>query len=187
MEDKTSVLIVDDNASFCKTISLVLKRKGYAVTTATGGQEAVKEVEKRPFDMIFIDIKMPEMNGVETYRKIKKIRPEIAAVMMTAYAVDDLIQEALEEGAYGIIHKPLDIDEAIDFLEWTKEAKKRGIVLVVDDDDGTCVTFRKILSRRGFKVSIVHSGEEAIAMMKVKTHDILFIDMKLPNKHGLET
>lgn len=117
MSDKPSILIVDDNESFCKTMSLVLKRKNYKVTTAEGGREAIKETEKKPFDMIFIDIKMPQMNGVETYKRIKRIRPEASVVMMTAYAVDELVKEALEEGADGIIHKPIDIQEVMSFIE----------------------------------------------------------------------
>ena len=187
MRDKASVLIVDDNESFCKTMSLVLKRKHYNVTTAAGGREAIKKTGKKPFDIIFMDVKMPQMNGVETYKRIKRIRPEASVVMMTAYAVDELIKEALEEGADGIIHKPLDIQEVMSFIELAREAQERVIILVVDDNEGTCVTLRKILNRGGFKVSIAHTGEEAIAKMKKRKHDIIFIDMKLPKKNGLQT
>jgi len=187
MAKKASVLIVDDNIGLCKTMSFVLGHKGYAVITARDGVEAIARVKERPFDIVFMDIKMPVMDGVETYRRIKKIRPEVVAVMMTAYAVEDLVQEALQEGAYGVIHKPLDIEKVIALCERARQSEQGALILVVDDDPGTCITLKTILTRKGYKVGIAHSGGEAIAMAQEKTYDINFIDMKLPTINGLET
>jgi len=123
MEKKASILIVDDNTSLCKTVSSILGRKGYAVTTAKDGLEAIERVKENPFDMTFMDIKMLPIDGVETYRKIKKIRPKAMVMMMTAYAVEELVQEALQEGAYGITYKPLDIDRVVAVVEEAREAR----------------------------------------------------------------
>ena len=122
MKEKASILIVDDNINLCKTLSSILGHKGYAVATAQDGLEAIVRVKEQPFDMIFIDIKMPPIDGVETYRRIKKIRPEAMVMMMTAYAVEDLVQEALQEGAYGITYKPLDIERVVAVIEEAREA-----------------------------------------------------------------
>ena len=187
MEDKPHILIVDDNASLCRTMSLILRRRGYAVTTARDGLVAIEKVKEKPFDMIFMDIKMPLMDGVETYRRIKKISPEAMVMMMTAYAVEDLVQQALEEGAYGIIYKPLDIERVVDIIEEAKKNKQGALVLVVDDDPSTCTTFKNILLKKGYQVSVAHDGEEAIAVAQERKHDLLFIDMKLPTINGLET
>ena len=187
MEEKASILIVDDNISLCKTMSFVLGRKGYAVTTAKDGPEAIERVKKNPFDMIFMDIKMPLMNGVETYRRMKKIRPEAVVMMMTAYAVEELVQKALQEGAYGITYKPLDIERMVAVIEEASEAKEGALILVVDDDPRTCITLRNILIKRGYGVGIAHTGEEAIAMAQERAYDIVFIDVKLPTINGLET
>ena len=186
-DEKTSILIVDDNISLCKTMSFVLERKGYATTTAKNGPEAIKNVKERPFDMIFMDIKMPLMDGVETYKNIKMIRPDAVVMMMTAYAVEDLVQEALQEGAYGIIYKPLDIDKVLAHIEKVMKIKQGMLVLIVDDDVGTCKSFKNILAKKGFTVGIAHSGEEAITLAQEKKYDIIFIDMKLPTINGLET
>ncbi|MCK4965116.1 MAG: response regulator, partial [Dehalococcoidia bacterium] len=59
MEAKANILLVDDNVSLIKTMSFALKRNGYAVTTAKDGREAIAKVKEQPFDMIFMDIKMP--------------------------------------------------------------------------------------------------------------------------------
>lgn len=187
MEDKPHILIVDDNISLCKTMSFVLRRKGYAVATAKDGPEAIVRVKERSFDMIFMDIKMPLMDGVETYRKIKQIRPEAVVMMMTAYAVENLVQQALQEGAYGIIYKPLDIEKAVTVIEEARKAKEGVLILVVDDDPGICITLKNILTKRSYKVGIAHTGEEAIVMAQERAYDIIFIGMKLPTINGLET
>ena len=121
MSQTASVLIVDDNASQYKTMSLILRRKGYAVATASDGPEAIEKVRQGLFDMIFLDIKMPHMNGVETYRRIKEIRPDAVVMMMTAYAVEDLVRQALQEGAHGILYKPLDIERVIVIVEEARQ------------------------------------------------------------------
>jgi len=187
MEEKASILIVDDNISLCKTMSFALRRKGYSVTTANDGLEAIERVEERPFDMVFMDIKMPLMDGVETYKRIKEIRPEAAVMMMTAYAVEELVQEALQKGAYGVVYKPLDIEKAVTIIEEARERGEGALILVVDDDPGTCITLKSVLTKRRYKVGIAYTGEEAIALARETAHDIILIDMKLPTINGLET
>lgn len=184
---EASILIVDDNIGQCKTMSFILERNGYAVTAADNGPEAISIVEKKPFDIIFMDIKMPIMNGVEAYKKIKNIRPGAKVIMMTAYAVEDLVEEALQEGAYAIIYKPLDIEKVLELVKKANDAKQGGLILVVDDDPGTCTTLKNILVKKGNNVGIANTGEEAITIVQKKTFDILFIDMKLPTLNGLET
>lgn len=168
-------------------MSLILERKGYDVTTAKDGPEAIEKVRKRPFDIIFMDIKMPLMDGVEAYKRIKKIRSEAVVIMMTAYAVEDLVAEALKEGAYGIVYKPLDIEKVAALIKRVKEAKNGALILVVDDDPNTCIILKNILIKRGYRVGIAYTGEEAIAMARERVYDIFFIDMKLPTINGLET
>lgn len=187
MPNKAKILIVDDNVSQCKTMAFIMQRKGYDVTMAENGPQAIALVEKHPFDIIFMDIKMPLMNGVEAYKKIKKIRPDTKVMMMTAYAVEDLVQQALEEGAYGIIYKPLDIEKILEVVETAKQTENGALILVVDDDPGTCTTLKNILIKKGFRVGVAHTGEEAVATAKQEAYDIIFIDMKLPTLNGLET
>ena len=121
MEDQSHILIVDDNVGLCRTICIVLERKGYAVSTANSGREAIEKVQERPFDLIFMDVKMPHMDGVETYRRIKEIKPGAMVMMMTAYAVEDLVQEALQEGACGIVYKPVDIEKLVAIIEEARQ------------------------------------------------------------------
>ena len=124
MENKASILIVDDNISLGKTLSFILRRNGYTVISAVDGPQAIEKTREMPFDMIFMDVKMPLMDGVETYRRIKEIRPEAVVTMMTAYAVNDLIKEALQEGAYGVIYKPLDMEKVVALIEGQGKSRR---------------------------------------------------------------
>ncbi len=125
---KPNILIVDDNDSLCKTMSFILSRKGCDVTVANDGFEAVQRVKEGQFDIIFMDIKMPQMDGVETLKEIKKIRSEVV-VMMTAYSVDGLVEEAMEEGAYRVLYKPLDMPEVLGLLDEIQEKKQKDSMI----------------------------------------------------------
>ena len=109
-------------ASMTRTIALILQHKGYAVDVAQDGLTAIEKVEQTPFDAVLMDIKMPRMSGVEAHRRIKAIHPRMPVIMMTAYALEDLVAEALQEGAYAVVYKPLGIDRVIELIE---EARNR--------------------------------------------------------------
>lgn len=187
MTNKGSILIVDDNLSQSRTMELILGRKGYSVTAARDGLEAIEKVSKNRFEIIFMDIKMPVMNGVETFKKIKEIRSDAAVVMMTAYAVEDLVREAILEGAFGVLYKPLNIEKAIGLVEEAKGNRLGGLILIVDDDESICATFRLILTQKGYRVHVVNTGEEAIEQARRNSFSVIFLDMKLPTINGLET
>jgi DNA-binding NtrC family response regulator len=187
MGEKARVLIADDNVSLCRTMALALRRKGYDVATAEDGPGAVEAVKTGSFDVIFLDIKMPVMDGVETFREIRRTGCNAVVVMMTAYAVEDLVQDALKEGAHGVVYKPLDIDKVINLIEDVGETREGALILVVDDDPGLCATMKNVLMTKRYTVGVASTGEEAIALAREKDFDIIFIDMKLPTINGLET
>lgn len=151
MEGKASILIVDDDEGMCETLSDVMEDKGYNTSIALDGHGAVEKVREMDFDVVLMDIRMPGMNGVETFKQIKGIQPETAVVIMTAYAVEDLIGEALREGVYGVLHKPFDMERVLDLIESVKQVKS---ILVVDDDPDTSESLKDILEARDYQVSI---------------------------------
>jgi signal transduction histidine kinase len=118
------VLVVDDDAGMVRTTAMILGRKGYAVTTAVDGLEAVELAKEQPFDLVLTDLKMPHIDGVETYRRIKMIQPGAAVMMMTAYGVDELVQQAVEEGAYCILSKPLDMETVVSAIEAATQGRE---------------------------------------------------------------
>ncbi len=121
MADKVSILIVDDEVGMCETLLDILEDIGYQTAIAVDGYEAIEKVKERTFDAIFTDVKMPGMDGIDTFKEIRKIHPEAVVVMMTAYAVDDRLREAMRAGAYSVIHKPLDIGKMIGLIQGMQE------------------------------------------------------------------
>lgn len=187
MAGKPSVLVVDDNASIRRTMALVLERKGYETEAAASGQEALERIRQRPYDLVFMDVRMPVMDGAETYKRIRDVRPDAAVVLMTGYAVEEMVEDAVRHGARGVLHKPLDLQEVFQLVEEAQHGGQGAFILVVEDDSGTARTFEQILRTRGYTVGVASTGEQAIEMAAQRHYDILFVDMKLPTLNGLET
>jgi len=183
MKNKASILIVDDDIGMTETLFDIFTDLGYYVEIANDGFKALEKVKARTFDVILMDIKMPGINGVETYKEIKHIRPEAVAMMMTAYSVEELLAEALKEGAYGVMHKPIEIPKVVEFIEGLE---KSALILIVDDDLSTCETLTDVLFEKGYRIARASNGKEAISMLNEKNFDIVFIDVKMPVMNGLE-
>ena len=182
---KTNILVVDDLRSIRLTLGGILEDKGHNVVTVEDGYRAIEAVKKTHFDAIFMDIKMPGINGVQTFREIKKIDPGAAVIMMTAYSVEDLVKEALEEGAYAVAYKPFDIDKIISYIDELLEDKT--LILVVDDQFGDRETLKGVLEDKGYRVTTAADGAEAVNMVNEKHYDVIFLDIKMPGIDGVET
>jgi len=109
-----SILLIDDDKLILMTLKRLLTREGYKVITALSGQGALRRMEEDGFDLIISDIKMPQMDGIETVRKIREYLTQngknlIPEIFITAYAKEEIYQSALELNAAGYIEKPFDI------------------------------------------------------------------------------
>jgi two-component system, NtrC family, response regulator PilR len=102
------ILIVDDEQSICDVLSISLKKEGYTVSSETNPRKALDRLKREPFDLILQDLKMPEMDGIDLLREIKKLREETVVIIMTAYTTWDRAVEAMRLGAYDYIKKPFD-------------------------------------------------------------------------------
>ncbi len=122
---KGKILVVEDGFATREILADILTEEGYTVATAETGSAAIKKVEKGElFDLLILDIKLPDINGVEVLKAIKKINPQIVAIMMTAYSVENLIKEALELGASTCIYKPFDIEQVLDLIKKIIDEKR---------------------------------------------------------------
>ena len=184
MPDKAKILVVDDDINFRGTLSNILKKKGYDTIVAENGQRAIEIIKERTIDIILMDVKMPGMNGVEAYKCIKQVCPSVIVIFMTAFSIEDLVKDAIRDGAYAVLKKPFDVDTMVSMIE----KSRNGVLLaVVDDDPNMGKTMKSVLEKKGYSVNTCLSGEDAIALAKDRPRDIFFIDMKLPVLNGLET
>jgi general secretion pathway protein E len=124
MNDKANILIVDDDADMCETLSDILRDKGYGVVVARDGSKAVAEAGRQNFDLALIDIMMPGMNGVETLREIQKTDPDTTTMIMTGHsALEGMVSEALAAGVDGVLYKPFEIDTIVRMIEGRAELR----------------------------------------------------------------
>lgn len=108
-----NILVVDDEKRVCELFHEILKEEKHRVTSVTSGEEAVKRMKREPFDVVFLDVVMPGMDGLEAFKAIKRLNPKAIVVMMTGFAVEEKIKEALRLGAIDYLTKPFDVDEIL--------------------------------------------------------------------------
>jgi len=110
------ILVVDDEQDVCEMLEKFLTIKGYEVSTALSGEDALALVKKEKPHIVLLDIRMPEMDGIECLEHIKEIDREIGVIMITAIKQDDVGKKAMELGAYDYITKPLSLQYLQDCL-----------------------------------------------------------------------
>ena len=109
--EQVDILVVDDDISHCTILQALLRGWGYRVALAYNGVQALEQVRQTVFDLVLCDIRMAEMDGIETLKEIKTFNPSIPVLIMTAYSSVDTAVEALKSGALDYLIKPLDFDK----------------------------------------------------------------------------
>lgn len=113
------ILIVDDNADICQTLTRALALQGHQVLTAGSGEEAIIIARENACEIAFIDVKLPNIDGLETFLRLKEIRPDILTIMMTGFRneVKDALDKAQAASAITCLYKPFDPSEATDLVK----------------------------------------------------------------------
>lgn len=110
------ILVIDDDVTFCLMLKKLLENNGYQVTTVFSPVEARRIIETRRFDVVFTDLRMPDISGMELIRLIKERTPKTRIIMMTGYADISTAIESIKKGAYNYIPKPLNRDEVLNIV-----------------------------------------------------------------------
>ena len=126
------VFIVDDDQDFAESLALLLEGRGHQVELAFSGEEAIEKFGKQDFDITFMDVKLPGKSGTESFLEMRKFKPSARVIMMTGYSVEQLLEQAVEHGALGVLNKPIDVQHMLHMLE---RIKPDGILVVDDDAD----------------------------------------------------
>ncbi|HPP43734.1 MAG TPA: sigma-54 dependent transcriptional regulator [Caldisericia bacterium] len=122
-KNKVTILIVDDEENILNFLEEVLK-EDYLIIKGKNGKEAIKKVQEFYPDVVLMDYKMPGMDGMEAFLKIKEIDKDIPVILMTAYGTSQIAIQAMKEGAYDYVTKPLDIEEIKVTISKAIELKK---------------------------------------------------------------
>ena len=118
------ILVVDDDMSVSTAVRITLEDK-YDVATVYSAADAFKHLDNHKVDLVLMDIKMPEMNGLEALKEIRKRHPGANVVMLTAYPTEENMQKAWESGAKGFLSKPFELDELRSFVDHSLSKKEK--------------------------------------------------------------
>jgi DNA-binding NtrC family response regulator len=111
MEQKTKILIVDDETIALKNLEHIMKKEGYEVTGTSKGHTAIKLIDEQQFDVILTDLKMDKVDGMQILKRSRELYPETEVIMITGYATVQTAIQAIKKGAYDYIAKPFKLDE----------------------------------------------------------------------------
>ncbi|WP_051656550.1 hybrid sensor histidine kinase/response regulator [Butyrivibrio sp. AE3004] len=205
---ETTVLIIDDDPIACEHAKVELEKIGIVAESAASGAEAVEMVKlhharREPYSLILVDLKMPEMDGIETTRRMREIiGDDSAIIILTSQQWDDVLDEAINAGVDSFVSKPLNtsfvleqfkealIQKNIRNSAKTSKAVLEGRrVLLAEDIKVNAKIMMKVLSMRSIEADHAENGKIAVELFESHPewyYDAILMDMRMPEMDGLE-
>lgn len=180
------ILIIDDDAMNLKMEKYILQNT-YDVFCARSGSEGLALLKQQKFNLVLLDLYMPNMNGLEVLQKIRsdKETADIKVIFLTSSGMKTDITEAIRLGALDFVEKPFVPTELLERIKRAFEVEKKDSILVVDDDMMNLMLTKKILGIR-YEVSCVSSGQQALSYLRDTVPDMILLDLHMPEMSGLE-
>jgi len=203
LDKKIRLLLVDDEEEFAASSSQALNRRGFEVTIALNGVTALDMIDTRTFDAVLLDVKMPDIDGIEVFNQIRKKYPQLPVLILTGHGnFDDAFQTA-KDGISDYLNKPIEIEVlAENIKEVVKKSGEMNVdesydvdsdtpqneinVLLVDDEIDFLKSMYTILNRRKMHVTTAENGHLALELLKDNLVDVAVLDVKMPGMDGLE-
>jgi len=207
-KNKTTVLVVDDEQIICDLFKTVLSHAGYEVFTASTGRDGLVQFQRRRPQLTLLDLRMPEMNGIEVLKDIRKLDPQANVMILTAWASDALERQARQLGVTDFLSKRMTLDVVMSSLERMQQRQDKtatakapvaeaaaplpppppppsASILVVDDEQEICDMLMKTISPLGYRVRTASSGAEALALVEQEKPALIILDMHMPEMNGV--
>lgn len=167
------ILIVDDEDSLLLTLVANLELEGFEVIGAENAARALELLHREAFDLVLTDIRMPGMNGVELFRTIRSVSPHMPVILMTGFAIEGMVDEAILEGAFAVLPKPFDIEHVIAVLS---RAVSRPVVLLVNHAEGA-EPRAAMLSAMGVACRTAADEAGILAAVQNRQADVIVVDL----------
>ncbi len=179
------ILVVDDNIDYCEGIIDFLEMEGFDAKGVHDGFKALETIEEDEFDMVLMDVRMPGMDGVETFQKLKKISPDTPTILMSAFALESRIKEALRNGVYGAFQKPVDNERLICSIK--KSFHAGAVIMIADDDKELCSYLLDRFAENGYRGIVVKNKETAVLRACEMDFEIIILNVNQKDIDGVET
>ena len=201
MMTNKSLLVVDDDENNRTILSRRLEKEGYTVATTGNGREALNLLRFEQFDLILLDVMMPEMDGYEVLLRIKADSNSLdtPVIMVSAIKDKDCVVNCLQLGASDYLLKPYNMG-IVKSRIWRCLGTWRGVdhernwrvdmqnsnVLIVEDDEFNRDLLQRRVKQSGFKTSCAKNGKEALEVLENEKFDLLLLDLMMPGIDGIE-
>lgn len=166
------VLVVDDEASLLATLAANLELEGFEVFEAASAARALAVLAAERIDLVLTDIRMPGMSGVDLFYELKRLRPAMPVVLMTAFAAHGLAERALGDGAFTVLAKPFAMEHVVATLT---RAARRPVVLVVDGEDAALIA--RGLCAAGIRAEAVTGEVPALDALRGGRVDVCVVSL----------
>ena len=114
---KAHILVIDDELTVRSLFEATLNEQGHIVVTAGTGAEGIQHVKQRHFDLVFLDLKLPDIDGAEVFREIRNARPTLPITIITGYPGSEMMERAMKEGPFGVMNKPFSASDIINAVD----------------------------------------------------------------------
>jgi two-component system response regulator HydG len=172
---KLNILVVDDDRDNANSLGELFDYEGHNTQVVYSGKEAIFAYLQMDFDMAFVDVMMPGLNGVQSFLEIRKLRPQAKVFMMSGYSVEELLKQAINNGALGMLNKPVAPETLLQSIE---QQGPNGLVVAPRQEQNFHAALKGVAQSKGKQCEIVTS---VAALQRGRSGgDLLVLDIKQP-------
>jgi DNA-binding response OmpR family regulator len=192
MKTKT-VLIVDDDKIILEQLAKELKRNFFKTFLAADGKTALETFSQEEIDIVVLDVKLPDIDGLEVLKEIKEKKPDCEVIVITGLGTQEIAIQSLRRGAIDYIEKPIEIDEltaalgrAVEKVVEREKLSYENRLLVIDDEEEVVKRLKRFLEKEGYEVVGAFNGKEALDIVQNSKIDVVITDIRMGDMDGIE-
>ncbi|MBF0366499.1 MAG: response regulator [Oligoflexia bacterium] len=193
MYKKKKVLIVDDDVIICDYLEKELKRNYLTTFVAYTGEKALQLIKGNSFDIVLLDVGLPDINGLDVLTTIKEATPKCEVIIITGSGTMEIAVQALRKGAIDYIEKPfkssdivVSIGRALEKLIENEEENQQNTLLIIDDEPELAKLLQSFFQGEKYEVFAATDGEEGLNIIKNNKIDLMVTDVNLGKLTGIE-
>ena len=191
--DTRTVLIVDDDKIIREQLEKELKREFFRPFLAADGKTALEAFSQEKIDIVILDVKLPDIDGLEVLKRIKEKKPDCEVIVITGFGAQEIAITSLRKGAIDYIEKPIEMDElsaalgrAQEKLAEREELDYKNRLLVIDDEEEIVKRLKKFLEKEGYEVAYALNGKEGLNIIENSKVDVVITDIRMDDMDGIE-